>query len=167
MAWNSFVDRAFPVIEGAQRRILGPEAARDGTQRVFEMLIRDDYRLLRDFRGESELSLLAYVRQIARNEAMNELRKRKESAIDPQVLADVLPEQQTENSLESEELRSSLIEVAEKLDLKYREVMLLRIDGYSHREMAEILKLPLNTVLTRMKRAKDQMRGLLPQNFLQ
>ncbi|MCB1169211.1 MAG: RNA polymerase sigma factor [Leptospiraceae bacterium] len=164
-AWGYFVDRAYPVIEATWRRVTGPDQSGDGPQKVFEMLIREDYALLRRFRGETELSLLAYVKQIAYNAALNERKKARENATDPEILAEIIPDPEKDSLISASQLRSALIESAETLDLKYREVMLLRIDGYSHREIAEITGITLNTVLTRMKRAREQMRDRLKESF--
>ena len=49
-----------------------------------------------------------------------------------------------------------------QLDPKYRDVICLYYyEGYSQREIASILRIPENTVKTRMARAKKQLRGVL------
>ena len=45
-----------------------------------------------------------------------------------------------------------------QLDLAFREVLTLRYLGYKTREIAEILNIPLNTVLTRIKRASEKIK---------
>ena len=49
-----------------------------------------------------------------------------------------------------------------QLDPKYRDVICLYYyEGYSQREIASILRIPENTVKTRMARAKKQLRDVL------
>jgi len=49
-----------------------------------------------------------------------------------------------------------------KLNPKYRDPLLLNlVEGYGYQEIADILELPINTVATRIRRAKEQMRMLL------
>ena len=44
------------------------------------------------------------------------------------------------------------------LDILFREVLTLRFLGYKTREIAEILNIPLNTVLTRTRRAIKKLK---------
>ncbi|NLA47862.1 MAG: RNA polymerase sigma factor [Bacteroidales bacterium] len=49
-----------------------------------------------------------------------------------------------------------------KLDPKFRIVVAMRLlQGYSTRETAEILELPVGTVLSRLSRAQEQMRKII------
>lgn len=49
-----------------------------------------------------------------------------------------------------------------KMDPKFRIVITMRmLQGYSTKETAEILELPLGTVLSRLARAQEQMRNIL------
>jgi DNA-directed RNA polymerase specialized sigma24 family protein len=45
-----------------------------------------------------------------------------------------------------------------ELKLGFREVMVLKLNVYKAREIAEILNLPLNTVLTRIKRSIEKFK---------
>ena len=56
---------------------------------------------------------------------------------------------------------SQVKEGIEKLDLTYLEVMQLRAKGYKAREIAKILNISQNTVLTKMKRGKEKLKILL------
>ncbi len=54
----------------------------------------------------------------------------------------------------------------EKLDPKLRSVIVLRlIDGYSTKETATILNLPLGTVLSRLARAQMKLKEILTPLF--
>ena len=48
------------------------------------------------------------------------------------------------------------------MDPKFRIIVAMRmLQGYSTRETAEILDLPLGTVLSRLSRAQEQMKNIL------
>lgn len=164
--WSDFVDRAYPVIEATVRRYTDAQRSEDLIQNCFEALIRDDYNLLKRFKGDSELSLLAYVKSISKNLALNEMRKKQKErtiATANHLLENI--EQVQSHEVDEKPLREALFEATESLDVKYKEVMILRIDGYSHREIAEITGIPLNTVITRVNRAQNFMRVLLKSRF--
>ena len=56
-----------------------------------------------------------------------------------------------------------LLEGLDKIDRKYSEVIFLRyIDGLSRKEMAELLGVAEDTVKTRLRRALEKVKGLLP-----
>ena len=49
-----------------------------------------------------------------------------------------------------------------EMDPKFRIVVVMRmLQGYSTKETAEILKLPLGTVLSRLSRAQEQLKNIL------
>jgi RNA polymerase sigma-70 factor (ECF subfamily) len=50
----------------------------------------------------------------------------------------------------------------QQLEPKFRSVVVLRmLQGYSTKETADILKLPLGTVLSRLSRAQEKLKDLL------
>src|SRR5262249_16117294 len=60
--------------------------------------------------------------------------------------------------LEREQLRSAI----ERLPDHYREVVVLRdIEGFSYQQIASILQCPAGTVMSRLGRAREQLRLLL------
>jgi RNA polymerase sigma-70 factor (ECF subfamily) len=49
-----------------------------------------------------------------------------------------------------------------RLDPKFRIIVTMRmLQGYTTKETAEILDLPLGTVLSRLSRAQEQLRNIL------
>ncbi|WP_339881399.1 RNA polymerase sigma factor [Polaribacter vadi] len=58
--------------------------------------------------------------------------------------------------------KQQIIEAIEKLDLKYQLVIKLYLmDGYDHQEIATILKIPVKTSRTHLRRGKLALRNLL------
>lgn len=58
--------------------------------------------------------------------------------------------------------RDSVRAAIQKLPIPYREVILLReFEGLSYQEIASILNCPAGTVMSRLGRARDKLRGLL------
>ncbi|MCI0664448.1 MAG: sigma-70 family RNA polymerase sigma factor [Acidobacteria bacterium] len=62
--------------------------------------------------------------------------------------------------VEQEQVRSAI----ERLPVRYREVIVLRdIEGFSYQQIAGILQCPAGTVMSRLGRAREQLRLLLIQ----
>lgn len=123
------------------------------------------YTNLRSYKPKYSFS--AWIYRIAHNTAINVAKKNKRYVAmpDDQVI-DSLPEfsvpdtlaDEADQKLLGENLRLSFKE----LQPKYREPLLLNlVEGYGYQEIADILELPINTVATRIRRAKEQMRTLL------
>ena len=77
---------------------------------------------------------------------------------------DTIPEPASETSeeaitkLESETLLAAM----EQLEEKYRvPLVLFYLQSFSYKEIAEILEIPIGTVMSRLRRAKDQLRKIL------
>lgn len=135
--------------------------ADDVGQEVFIRL----YKSIDKFRGESALS--TYLTRIAINLSLNALKKQKRQRLyssftskneddkrdQLQNLANYDDEHEAKDTQE-------LVQMAlEKLDPKFRSVIILRmLEGFSTKETAETLKLPLGTVLSRLTRAQDKLR---------
>jgi len=121
------------------------------------------YQSISSFRGDSALG--TYLTRIAINLSLNELNSRKRRFLffsvkdDEQPLPDLADEANVDESLS----RNELIEKAlAHLDPKFRSVILLRlIEGYSTKETAEMLGVPLGTVLSRLTRAQDRLKEIV------
>jgi len=62
--------------------------------------------------------------------------------------------------VEQEQVRSAI----EQLPVRYREVIVLRdLEGFSYQQIAAILQCPAGTVMSRLGRAREQLRLLLVQ----
>lgn len=118
------------------------------------------FKALPGFRGEAKIS--TYLTRIALNLAINELRRRKrerqsqEEAIVQSEAYSVTP------SEKARDLKKLVRQALLKLDPPFRQVVVLRlVNGYSTQEVAEILKLPTGTVLSRLARAQQKLRVIL------
>ena len=124
-----------------------------------EDLVQETF--LRGWRARADLRDLGAVRTwlytILRNEHARLYERRRPEAWDPQDLPEALaPAYDT--STEAFALRRALA----ALEPEYREPLLLQIiGGFSCREIGEILGLNLNTVLTRLFRARKALRARL------
>ena len=120
------------------------------------------YRSLNQFRGEA--SVKTYLTRIAMNLSLNELKRRKRwwLLFSPTPVEEHfdLPSEEPgpDESGDMEMIRRAI----QKLDDKFRSVIVLRlIDGHSTEETAEILGLPVGTVLSRLARAQEKLRRIL------
>jgi RNA polymerase sigma-70 factor (ECF subfamily) len=63
---------------------------------------------------------------------------------------------------ENKEEKEMIHKAIQKLNPKFRSVIILRlIRGYSTQETADILKIPLGTVLSRLTRAQKKLKEIL------
>jgi RNA polymerase sigma-70 factor (ECF subfamily) len=124
-----------------------------------EDLVQETF--LRGWRSRADLRDLGAARTwfytILRNEHARLYERRRPESWDPQALPE--PAAPTyDTSTEAFNLRRAL----GTLDPEYREPLLLQvIGGFSCREIGEILDLKLNTVLTRLFRARKTLRERL------
>ncbi len=121
------------------------------------------YRSMSNFKGAS--SLATYLTRIAINLSINSLNKRKKEYQfrDPGKSGDhavhVPDETLTPSRMDTQEQVQQAIR---QLDPAFRSVVVLRmIEGYSTKETAELLELPLGTVLSRLARAQDKLKQML------
>ena len=109
--------------------------------------------------NEAKGRLLAWIILIARNSAIDAIRSR--SFQRQKKVVPVRPELSNHVGV-SAEMKTDYIglqEAVNRLDVKYRVVLeLAYFLGYSHREIAEQLDLPLGTVKSRIKRGIQELR---------
>ena len=124
------------------------------------------YNALDKFRGEAKVE--TYVTRIAINLSLNELKRRRRKAL----LFAEQPETDLENLSNREiveidrDTQATVRWAVRQLAPRFRAVIVLRlIDGYSTRETAEILNLPIGTVLSRLSRAQKKLKIILEPVF--
>lgn len=120
------------------------------------------YRSLDQFRGEASVG--TYLTRIAINLSLNELKRRKRR----NMLFFSRNEEKMETAPDKNDpkKKKELSEIVrlglEKLEPKHRVVLVLRLmEGFSTKETAEILRLPVGTVLSRLARAQKKLREIL------
>lgn len=157
-AFRTLVERYEGKVAGVTKSILGdcPEAY-DVGQEVFIRF----YQSMDRFKGESSLG--TYLARIAINLSLNEIKRRKRKAFlfFPLEAARNVRSDENENGDEIDSLRREI----EKLEPEFRVVVSLRIiQGYSTEETAEILSVPVGTVLSRLYRAQKKLKESLSKN---
>jgi RNA polymerase sigma-70 factor (ECF subfamily) len=118
---------------------------------------------LSEFRGEAKLS--TYIQKIAVNFTLNEIKRRKRffstfsQKGNNEMYEFEVADYETEEKKDASELVGKALG---NLDPKFRIIVAMRmLQGYSTKETAEILDLPLGTVLSRLSRAQEQMKNIL------
>lgn len=151
LIWDRYAKGLFAFLQGT---LCSKHDAEDVLQAVFVRIVRKRRHLAK------AQCLDAYVYGIARNEAAGFLRQRRQKPaaaeeIDAWLTATDAGEQRTELA---EELQTALA----RLPQAQREIVVLKIyGGKTFREIAEVLKLSLNTVASRYRYSMEKLRTLL------
>jgi RNA polymerase sigma-70 factor (ECF subfamily) len=162
-SFDRLVERAYPLVFNTAYRILGDhDLAADATQTA---LVRA-YRSLHTFRRSSSFSTWLY--RIVTNVSLDMVRKRKRQA--QSLTVDTDEDQQTERDVPDEsaapesrvlegELQRQVHEALDRLRPEHRVVLVLYdLAGFSYDEIAQMLRLPLGTVKSRLNRARNALR---------
>lgn len=159
-AFGEIVERYRKMVARTVKGMLGDSAfAEDIGQEVFIKL----YHSLADFRGESKLS--TYIQRIAVNLTLNEIKRRKRffsmfsQKGNNEMYEFEVPDQDIQERTEASELVNKALQA---MDPKFRIIVTMRmLQGYSTKETAEILNLPLGTILSRLSRGQEQLKNIL------
>ena len=146
--------RTFPRVYGYVASLLRDQgAAEDVTAQTFERAYRKQ-RSFRATRGSRE----AWLFGIARNAALDELRKRKRRAGLHAELEDVsspTPAEYAELTLRRETVRAAIA----TLDPREQDIVALKFAGeLSHAEIAKVLRISESNAGTRLHRALEKLR---------
>lgn len=160
MAFGEIVERYRKMVARTVKGMLGDSVySEDIGQEVFIKL----YGSLSEFRGEAKLS--TYIQRIAVNLTLNEIKRRKRffsmfsQKGNNEMYEFEVADQDTQEKRETRELVNKALQA---LDPKFRVIVTMRLlQGYSTKETAEILNLPLGTVLSRLSRAQEQLKDIL------
>ncbi len=135
--------------------IRDPEAAQDVVQESFISL----YKTIDNVDTSKKFS--SYLFSIARNNAISHMRGSKRHI--PLVEAEHITAADTAETLMMERDEKHHIEQAlDIIDAKYKKVITLYyFEDLSYEEMSKRMRLPINTIRTHLRRAKDALRKVL------
>lgn len=159
-AFGEIVTRYQKMVARTVKGMLGDSVfAEDIGQEVFIKL----YYSLSEFRGEAKLS--TYIQKIAVNLTLNEIKRRKRffSMFSQKGNNEMYEFEVADHDTEARNEASEIVNKALMgMDSKFRIILTMRmLQGYSTKETAEILDLPIGTVLSRLSRAQEQFRKIL------
>ncbi len=158
-AFRSLVTRYEPRVAATVYGMLGqcPEAEDVGQETFIRF-----YRALDSFRGDSSVG--TYITRIAVNLSLNELKRRKRrnllfrSSRDGE-MPDIPDDRTGRGGIEE---REAIERALGRLSAEHRAVVVLRlVEGCSTGETAELLGIPVGTVLSRLSRAQRRLRKIL------
>jgi RNA polymerase sigma-70 factor (ECF subfamily) len=99
--------------------------------------------------------LRAWLFTIMHNVHVNQIRRRRESAVFDQETMDLPVRPSHESALAARDLQRAL----DRLPSEQREVLLLVVlEEMSYQEVASTLEVPIGTVMSRLSRARDKLR---------
>ena len=99
----------------------------------------------------------ALILQIAKNHALNELRKRKSETVSDEVVAQHMSTTILQSDGITETMQKVLTEEEQRI------VALHVLWGYKHREIAKMLGSPTGSVTSKYKRSLEKMRKALKE----
>jgi RNA polymerase sigma-70 factor, ECF subfamily len=143
----------------ALRIIRNSADAQEVTQDVFMKI----YRGLKDFAFRS--SFKTWVYRITVNTAINyyhSLSRKEKGRVDYESAVESLPDGRSPvDELSRSEDQAKLNRLLGKINIEYRTVLVLReIEGLSYQEIAGALKIPVNTVRSRLSRGRQALMDL-------
>src|SRR4051794_39658614 len=133
-----------------------------------EDVVQDAYlRAVRHFDGFHGGDARAWLLTIVRRTCYTWLKRRRTqpaaTEFDEEAHSGDLPAEDPEALLLQGDLREALSRAVAGLPIEFREVLLLRdVQGLSYREIAEVVGVPVGTVMSRLARARRRLQATLP-----
>jgi RNA polymerase sigma-70 factor (ECF subfamily) len=156
-AFDELVDRYEGPLFSAAYRITGSfEDAMDATQNAFV----NAYEKLHTF--DPSYRFFSWIYRIAINQSLNLVDRRREQAeiVDDTPAGDRNPAE----VFDATEIRGHLKKALLKLEPHYRTVIVLKhLEGFSYREIGELLEIPEKTVKSRLFTARQRLRLILTE----
>lgn len=161
VAFSQLVERYQVAVYNLCYRMLGQsEEAEDAAQEVFLRI----YRQLGAYNSAHRFS--TWVLSIASHYCIDQLRKRRLTVVPIESIINWARSRQPQPddlALEGEQ-RDQIQALLHRLPEKYRLALVLRYwHDLSYSEMAQVMKLPENTVKTRLHRARQMMASLIKE----
>ncbi len=165
-AWQDFVDRFIGLFvhvinhtAHARSVVVGPADVDDLCSEIFLALVKNNFAVLRNFRGES--SLATYLTVVARRVVVHEIVRRRRS----EALGHVDAHQASIDAAGTEMQRIEDAEEAEQMlrGLPRRDaavVRLFHLEGKSYEEISGALRIPENTIGPTLSRARERLRRM-------
>lgn len=166
-SWNDFVDRYLSLIYhviGYTAHLrsyrMSPEDTEDVAAEVLLKIVSDDFKVLRQFRGQANFA--TYLTVIARRIAVIELARRQQvkdsirrgDVVSPGIELDDAPVAQ--KGMESLEEVDKLLR---RLGGKEREIVrLYYLEGRTYEEISTSVNMPVNTIGAVLSRARKKLR---------
>jgi RNA polymerase sigma-70 factor (ECF subfamily) len=159
------LDAAFDAVMGsygaALRRVAASYEADPALREdLFQEISLAIWRALSKFRGEA--SMRTFVFRIAHNRGLSHGWKEgraPELLEEPERLIDDAPSPESEAT--QSQRRARLVAAIHRLPIGMRQVITLRLEGLSHREIAEVTGLTENNVMVRASRARARLKEIL------
>lgn len=126
------------------------------------------YQNLNNF--DQNLKFSSWIYRITHNEVISQWRKRKARPENvywevDNILENITADFDISSDIDHDLLRKSLDKIFNKMDIKYREVLILKfIEEKNYQEISDILKKPMGTVATLINRAKKQFKQILAES---
>jgi len=172
--FSAVYDEFHPKILPYVRRMVGEQDAEGVTQVVFEKV----HRRLDQFKGES--SLATWIYRIATNSSLDRLKSAalRRSAAGPLApfpleFVETVPggaaglaqkTQSPDQKIIRDEMQSCIREFVDRLPEDYRTIIILNeLEGFTNRELADILQISLTATKIRLHRARAQLKKGLEQ----
>jgi RNA polymerase sigma-70 factor (ECF subfamily) len=112
------------------------------------------WKALPAWRGDA--SLRTFAARIAHNRGIDHLARQRGDAELDEAHAD--PTADPQRHAELQQQREVLVHAVQRLPLGHRQVVVLALEGFSQREIGQVLELEENAVAQRLSRARRQLR---------
>lgn len=169
-AWKSFIDKFHKLISGTVAHYVPEAEIADTVQLVYIRITHNSFALLRRFKGDSYPAFIIYLSEIAKNVSLSQTRVLRRidfrEGIGLDATIDILDERAIPENVYFElEEQNEIYKYIAKLDEPSREILVLRLRGHKFKDIAEILEVPLGTVLARANRAKEKLKKIVQKEI--
>jgi RNA polymerase sigma-70 factor (ECF subfamily) len=123
-------------------------------------------RALKSFSGFRGVNPRAWLLTIVRNTAYNWIQKhvKEENLIPFDEKIHAVPVTETRSESSYEKRRQQLQEALKRLPAEFREVLILfEFEGWSYKEIAAALSVPIGTVMSRLSRARRRLQEAITE----
>jgi len=161
-SFEELIDRYRNQVFNFVFRILG---SRDEAEDILQDTFMKIYQHLPRYKKQAKFS--SYMFTIAHNLSMNRVNYRKRSQVKLDTLAQSdddmsITERTPDTQLRENEIGTVVHRAIEKLPPKYKAALVLsEFEGFSYKQISDVLSCSVGTVKSRIFRARDLLRGYL------